>query len=72
MKRDVTALISSDHTTAEVAKNMSPFRVRTYLIIRISRAFCSVSKTKLTYLRNSGVFKTKTDLKTNIKTLIHL
>ena len=50
-------LNNSDITTAVVAMNMSPSRIRTCRMTSISKAFCKVSNTNDRYFRNVGFAK---------------
>ena len=63
--RLVISLRNSLAMTAVVAMNMSPCRVRTYRITRMSRAFCKVKVTRLTYLSIPGMPEKKKKKKTN-------
>ena len=49
--RQLPTLKISDITTADVARNIFPARVRTYRMTRISNAFCTVRVTRLAYFK---------------------
>ena len=66
MTRQLENLRNSAEMTADVAMNMSPSRVRTKRMTKMSIAFCSVSKTRLTYFseswRPARVYKNKSEV----------